>query len=211
MSADALCTTDAIAHNAWASAEESDGDGTSLEELLEATDCIGDVSISRLDANLATENGGYAWLVTFLRDADSPCQQAGVDSLCNSPGDVPKFTESDYNVADLLGTSARNIKYGDGDSTHGALTVLDAADNSTRPPGAPEVQTIRVYDLELMASDKFEDNPGFVLNLGGNTSGCISWNASAATMAAALSNTYSEYAADVVVSNMLGGGGGKST
>lgn len=60
---------------AWATAEESDGDGTSMEEILEATDCIGDVSVSRGDPNLATQNGGYAWLVTFLRDADSPCQQ----------------------------------------------------------------------------------------------------------------------------------------
>lgn len=60
---------------AWATAEESDGDGTSMEEVLEATDCIGDVSVSRGDPNLATENGGYAWLITFLRDADSPCQQ----------------------------------------------------------------------------------------------------------------------------------------
>lgn len=60
---------------AWASAEESDGDGTSMEEILEATDCIGDVSVSRGDPNLAASNGGYAWLITFLRDADSPCQQ----------------------------------------------------------------------------------------------------------------------------------------
>lgn len=60
---------------AWASAEESNGDGTSMEEILEATDCIGDVSVSRRDSHAAAENGGYLWLVTFLRDADSPCQQ----------------------------------------------------------------------------------------------------------------------------------------
>lgn len=49
-----------------------------MEEILEATDCIGDVSVSRGDPNPAAENGGYYWLVTFLRDADSadsPCQQ----------------------------------------------------------------------------------------------------------------------------------------
>lgn len=46
-----------------------------MEEILEATDCIGDVSVSRRDPNDSAENGGYLWLVTFLRDADSPCQQ----------------------------------------------------------------------------------------------------------------------------------------
>lgn len=46
-----------------------------MEEILEATDCIGDVSVTRRDPNDAAENGGYLWLVTFLRDADSPCQQ----------------------------------------------------------------------------------------------------------------------------------------
>ncbi|CAM9544469.1 unnamed protein product, partial [Hapterophycus canaliculatus] len=188
---------------AWASAEESDGDGRSMEEILEATDCIGDVSVSREEPNLAAENGGYAWLVTFLRDADTPCQQADEDGLCNSPGDVPKFNVSDDNAAELLGTSARNIVFGDGNSAHGALSVLDAADNTTRPPGAPEVQTIRVYDLELSASDKFEGNPGFVLHLGGNMSGCIPWNASDVEVAAAISDTNSEYGADAVVSRSI--------
>ena len=46
-----------------------------MEEILEATDCIGDVAVSRADPNDAAENGGYLWLVTFLRDADSPCEQ----------------------------------------------------------------------------------------------------------------------------------------
>lgn len=204
MSADAVCTTGTITHNAWASAEESNGDGTSLEEILEATDCIGDVAVSRGDPNLAGDNGGYVWLVTFLRDADSPCQQASADGLCNSPGNVPKFAERDDGAEDLLGTSIRNLVYGDGSSAHGALTVLDIADNFTRPPGVPEVQTIRVYDLELTASDKFEDNPGFVLYLGGNASDCISWNATADAMANALASTYPEYAVDVVVSYVSG-------
>lgn len=200
MSADAVCTTAPINHNAWASADESSGDGTSMEEILQATDCIGDVSVSRGDVNLAAANGGYAWLVTFLRDADSPCQQVGADGLCNSPGDVPKFNESEDDASDLLGTSIRNTVYGDGDSTHGVVTVLDALDNATRPPGAPEVQTMRVYDLELTASDKFEGDPGFVVHLGGNSSGCLVWNAGADTVAEELSNISPLYAKDVVVS-----------
>lgn len=149
---------------------------------------------------MAANSGGYGWLVTFLRDADSPCQQAGVDGLCNSPGDVPKFNESEDDASELLGTSTRNVVYGDGDSTHGAVTVLDASDNDTRPPGAPEVQTMRVYDLELTASDKFEGQPGFIVHLEGNSSGCIKWNASAETVAEQLSNISALYATDVVVS-----------
>lgn len=200
MSAKAVCTTGVIRHNAWASAKDSNGDGTSLEEILEATDCVGDVSVSRSEENLAANNGGYAWLVTFLRDADSPCQQRTTNGLCNSPGDVPKIGLADDGMADLLGTSVMNSAYGDGDTEHGAVIVLDAADNSTRSPGAPEVQTLRVYDLELTASDKFEGDPGFLLSLGGNTSGCIKWNASAETVATELSNTSPLYAKDVVVS-----------
>ncbi|CAM9614706.1 unnamed protein product, partial [Sphacelaria rigidula] len=72
---------------------------------LQATDCIGDVSVSRTSENLAANSGGYGWLVTFLRDADSPCQQAGVDGLCNSPGDIPKFNETEDDASELLGTS----------------------------------------------------------------------------------------------------------
>ena len=201
MSADTLCSTGLIAHNAWATAAESNGDGTSLEEIIEATDCVGDVSVSRGDPNLAAENGGYFWLVTFLRDADSPCKQIGADNRCNAPGDVPKFVVTNDSTKHLLGTSTRNLIYGNKDSTRGTLTVLEAADNYTRPPGTPEVQTIRVYDLELTASDKFEDNPGFVLSLGDNTTDCIRWNATAGTLADALSSTYPKYAKDVVVSN----------
>lgn len=116
---------------------------------------------------------------------------------------MPKFTLSDDNAVGLLGTSARNLVFGDGDSTHGALTILDVADNTTRPPGAPEVQTMRVYDMELSASDKFETNPGFVLYLGGNASECIPWNASAAEVASAISSTYPEYGEDVVVTRSI--------
>lgn len=199
MSSDAVCTTGAIAHNAWPSADESNGDGSSLEEILEATKCIGDVSVNREDVNLATTNGGYAWLVTFHRDADLPCQQPDTDGLCNSPGDVPKLSGPADDNADLLGTNSRDLVHGDGYVTRGAVTILDAGNNSTRPPGTPEVQIIRIYDLELTASDKFETHPGFVLHLGGNLSGCIAWNASASDVAAALSDTYIQYAENVQV------------
>lgn len=199
MSANAICTTGPIRHNAWASAEESNGDGTSVEEILEATDCVGDVSVTRTQQNLAANDGGYAWFVTFLRDADSPCQQSTKDGLCNAPGDVPKFNQTSHDMTMLLGTSMRNLAFGDGDWKHGMVTVLDAADNATRPPSASEVQTMRVYDLELTASDKFEGDPGFVLSIGGNSSGCIKWDASADEVAQELSNTSPLYANHVVV------------
>lgn len=205
MSSNAVCTTGPIRHNAWATAEESQGDGTSLEEILEATNCIGDVDVSRGDPNLSGNNGGYFWLVTFLRDADSPCQQTGVDHRCNAPGNVPKLIVNADSNEDLLGTSTRNLLYGNGGSTRGTLTVLDAANNDTRPPGVPEVQIINVYDLELTASDKFDGNPGYVLNIGGSFSDCIRWDASAAELVEALRSTSPEYAEGVMVSNVQSG------
>lgn len=45
---------------------------------MEATACIGDVSVSRRVPSDDLENGGYLWLITFLRDADSPCQQVRI-------------------------------------------------------------------------------------------------------------------------------------
>ena len=101
----------------------------------------------------------------------------------------------------LLGTSS-------GDSTSGSVTILDYEDTDTQPPGEPEVQTISVYDLKLSASDNFPDDPGFVLYLGGATpSACVSWNADAADVAAAISASSSanagsptdHYGFDVVV------------
>ncbi|TMW57105.1 hypothetical protein Poli38472_003030 [Pythium oligandrum] len=85
-----------IAHNAWATRAESGATGTSVEEILEEMENIGDVAVSRSAVN--TQTGGYTWTVTFLRDANGPCEQeepstSGV-RLCNSPGDVPAMTAS---------------------------------------------------------------------------------------------------------------------
>jgi len=76
-----------IAHNAFASAADTNGDGTSMEEILEAMPNVGDVEVSRVPVNLGGNSGGYSWLVTFLRDADSPCEEKDdATGLCNSPG-----------------------------------------------------------------------------------------------------------------------------
>lgn len=105
MSVKRLVSSREIAHNAWATKAESGATGTSVEEILERMDNVGDVAVSRSQVNEFT--GGYRWTVTFLRDKNGPCQQeeesttAGV-RLCNSPGDVPAMVA---NGAGLSGAS----------------------------------------------------------------------------------------------------------
>jgi hypothetical protein len=36
---------------------------------------IGTVNVTRFPVNLGGNNGGYTWLITFLRDQDSPCEE----------------------------------------------------------------------------------------------------------------------------------------
>ncbi|KAH8056449.1 RNA polymerase II transcription regulator recruiting protein [Aureococcus anophagefferens] len=75
---------------------ESGGDGSSMEEMLEAMPNVGDITVARSAVNEGGNNGGFTWTVTFLRDAGSngygqfgDCEQRGtVDNLCNSPGDT---------------------------------------------------------------------------------------------------------------------------
>lgn len=91
MSVKKLVTSPVIAHNAWATKAESGATGTSVEEILEKMANVGDVAVSRSQVNILT--GGYTWTVTFLRDANGPCEQEEDNTngirLCNSPGDVP--------------------------------------------------------------------------------------------------------------------------
>ncbi|KAF4040436.1 hypothetical protein GN244_ATG07296 [Phytophthora infestans] len=100
-------TSDPIAHNAFATKEESGNSGTSVEEILEKMANVGDVEVSR--SVVDRDTGGYEWTVTFLRDASSPskpCEQLetltdGTKS-CNSPGDIPQMTTVEM---DLKGSS----------------------------------------------------------------------------------------------------------
>jgi hypothetical protein len=106
--------TGAIAHNAYASAADSGGDGSSMEEKLEALTNIGDLAVSRSNVNMGGNNGGYTWTVTFLRDDDvsggqfGGCEQKDdANQLCNSPGNVPKFCDAGScapNVASMKGS-----------------------------------------------------------------------------------------------------------
>ncbi|KAL3663537.1 hypothetical protein V7S43_011425 [Phytophthora oleae] len=92
-----LETSDPIAHDAFATKEESGYTGTSVEEILEKMANIGDVEVSRNTVDMAT--GGYEWTVIFLRDASDPqhrCEQLETlpdgTMVCNSPGNVPQMT-----------------------------------------------------------------------------------------------------------------------
>ena len=88
MSVKSKSCTDLIRHNAPATREDSNSDGSSVEEKLESMDNIGDISVSRGAINI--KNGGFTWTITFLRDADGPCEQKDdFSGQCNSPGNVP--------------------------------------------------------------------------------------------------------------------------
>ncbi|KAG2799873.1 hypothetical protein PC129_g19825, partial [Phytophthora cactorum] len=96
MAIQSLETSDPIAHNAFATKEESGNSGTSVEEILEKMANVGDVEVSR--GVVDRDTGGYEWTVTFLRDASSPskpCEQLETLSdgtkECNSPGDIPQM------------------------------------------------------------------------------------------------------------------------
>ncbi|EEY61605.1 uncharacterized protein PITG_01932 [Phytophthora infestans T30-4] len=95
MAVNSLVTSVSIAHNAWATKEQSGYTGTSVEEILEKMDNVGDVAVTRGD--VVTNTGGYSWTVTFLRDASDAshaCEQleeAAGSLLCNAPGNVPEM------------------------------------------------------------------------------------------------------------------------
>ncbi|KAE9300891.1 hypothetical protein PR003_g22649, partial [Phytophthora rubi] len=95
MAVSSAVTSGDIAHNAWATKEQSGNTGTSVEEILESMANVGDVAVSRGDVD--TTNGCYEWTVTFLRDASDathPCEQleeSAGSQLCNAPGNVPQM------------------------------------------------------------------------------------------------------------------------
>ncbi|KAF4149257.1 Fibronectin type III domain [Phytophthora infestans] len=95
MAVNSLVTSVSIAHNAWATKEQSGYTETSVEEILEKMGNVGDVAVTRGD--VVTNTGGYSWTVTFLRDASDAshaCEQleeAAGSLLCNAPGNVPEM------------------------------------------------------------------------------------------------------------------------
>lgn len=187
MSVETTACTDMIAHNAPASAFDSGGDGSSMEEKLEQLDNIGDVAVTRSAVN--PRNGGYSWTIEYLRDADGPCQQKDdVTGLCNAPGNVPKLcsttsgTTSADSFCDAGGLSGSCERPG----KCSKLVVMDATDyaNSVRPMGSAERQLIRVMDSNYLgwaggsvvaASDIAE----YKLLVNGIETDCIRHNAEA--------------------------------
>ena len=187
MSVESKSCTDFIAHNAVASAYESGGDGSSMEEKLEQLDNIGHVHVTRSAIN--TRNGGYTWKVTFLHDADGPCEQKDdIHNMCNSPGDVPKLC-SDLSACDtssLLGTCLSP-------NTCHKLGVLDQGDkeDGRRFPGGNEKQVVLVKDTNYLGWKdgsiiSSEESKEFKLIVGGVETSCIPNNASADDMRMAI-------------------------
>ena len=178
---DNLCT-EKIRHDAPASAVQSNGDGSSVEEKLEALGNIGDVSVTRGPIN--EKNGGYTWTIQFVHDANGPCQQIdSYTSKCNAPGNVPKLCIGE-NIevcedSSLLGTCSKP------DSCK-RLTILDATDvsNGVRPPAAIERQKIVVKDINYHGWEDgtVVDNADiaeYKLSIGASSTNCIPHNAPA--------------------------------
>lgn len=181
MSVQADACTDFIAHNAKASANDSGGDGSSVEEKLELLQNVGDVQVTR--SNVNTRNGGYTWRIQFLHDVDGPCQQKDdVTSTCNSPGNVPKLCDDGgatvCDTSSLRGTCRKP-------GTCQKLSVIDAQDalNGVRLPGGNERQAVYVKDSGYVGWEdgSVVDNPfvfkEYKLLLNGDSTGCIKHNA----------------------------------
>lgn len=181
--------SDFINHDALASAAESYGDGSSMEEKLEAMANIGDVNVQRGQVN--TRNGGYTWTVTFLSDVDGPCEQKDdIVGSCNSPGNVPKLCHPDgLSICDssaLTGSCSRP-------ELCSKLTTLDELDylGGIHPPASNEIQQLVVQDQEYLG---WEDGSivstsnisEYKLNVTGTVTSCIKHDASAFDLKSAI-------------------------
>lgn len=190
MSVQADACTEFISHNAVASADDSGGDGSSVEEKLELLENIGDVHVTRSSVN--KRNGGYTWRIQFLHDVDGPCQQKDdMTSLCNSPGNVPKLCDEEGATAcdtlSLHGTCRKP-------ESCTKLTVTDARDtlNGIHLPGGNEKQAVYVKDSDYLGWEdgSIVDTPFIIkeyrLFLDGDPTGCIKHNALAEDVMASI-------------------------
>jgi len=200
-------TTGDIYHNAFATAADSNGDGTSMEEKLEALDNIGDVSVSRSDVD--PKNGGYTWFITFLRDDSQPGGQFGDDceqrdsyyNLCNAPGDVPALT---FDSSDL-GGACLSHDIASGSYNCSLITILtDAVSNPTaEPPGSKEVQRITIdnpnWDADFQTTEEFQIK---TQSTNVQTSACLSVFATAQEVQDAIEQ-FTDYSSGVEVTEVL--------
>ena len=165
--------TSAIAHDAVATRTESGGDGTSMEEILEALPNIGDVAVTR--GAVTNTTGGYTWTVTFLRDTYSnlTCSNNGVaDAVgCQTTGDVlnlnANFVPENLNTLLGDGTSVTHVETqkgkvlrGDFTLTHGSAYGLmawniPAADMDAKLEALSSDNVITNVDVTRERYDKF--------------------------------------------------------
>ncbi|RLN26461.1 hypothetical protein BBJ28_00021725, partial [Nothophytophthora sp. Chile5] len=129
--------TTPIDWNAPATAEDSNSDGSSLQEKLEALDVIGRVDVQRSSAD---QEGGYSWLVTFL------------DNLLNS-GDVPLLQS---NASALSGEGVVAFTR---EVTKGSNAVGDQLWLSFDPPATDSGSPITKYQVRWDTSAAFTANP----------------------------------------------------
>eukprot|EP00970_Alexandrium_tamarense_P009994 scaffold1976_cov187-Alexandrium_tamarense.AAC.23 len=191
MSVETGSCTEFIPHNAVASAAESGGNGSSMEEKLEKLANVGDVQVTRSAVN--TRNGGYTWTIQFEHDVDGPCEQKDdLVSLCNAPGDVPKLCDpSGSTPCDTSSLQGACLRPG----LCQKLSVLDATDyqNGNRFPGGNEKQVVFVRDAQYLG---WKDGSvvdvatikEYKLIINGVATECINHNALSGEMATAVQN-----------------------
>ncbi|KAL8005508.1 putative ankyrin repeat and fibronectin type-III domain-containing protein [Plasmopara halstedii] len=162
--------SDPIAHNAFASKEESGNTGTSVEELLEKMANIGDVQVSRGVVDRST--GGYQWTVTFLRDTSDishPCEELEIlpdgSKKCNSPGNVPLMTTIDAHLKGSINTHATVMTIQDGAILRGDFTDLKVLGDA----GVDERYTVSIGCTNSIASSLPCSVTSFAIVSGGST------------------------------------------
>ncbi|KAK1941930.1 Titin [Phytophthora citrophthora] len=115
-------------------------DGSSLQEKLEALDVVGRVNVLRTGPD---EEGGYAWIVTFL------------DNILNS-GDLPLLK------GDATALTGQGAVVFIKELTKGSNAVGDQLWLSFDPPATDNGSPITRYQVRWDTSDKFNANPADV-------------------------------------------------
>ena len=166
-----ITTSGPIAHNAYGNVSQSGGDGSSMQEMLQAMDNIGSVAVTRSAVN--PKSGGYTWTITFLRDGPSDsgargqwgndCEQRdSFYQLCNSPGNVPQLTYLDPSLGgNCLSTFYNGTLPSSKFYNCTKVTIMTGDSAATKqPPGSKAVQRI-YFDNGDYNSTFGTQTPGF--------------------------------------------------
>lgn len=130
--------TTPILWNAPAKASDSGGDGSSLQEKLEALSVVGAIGVTR---STADHEGGYIWVVTFL------------DSTVN-PGDLP-LLQANSSALSGVGVVAFTREVSKGSNAVGDQLWL-----SFDPPDTDNGSPITKYRVRWDTSSTFAASPG---------------------------------------------------